>query len=290
MAAADAHHGDCCHSIPLHPRIDPAMSPTETVQASPAASIVQPAILSRAAQAEIVYRQRFVPHTGNLKFLSCGEFSLSAGAASVTFCRPEEESLLFMWKARATVDVGGGIYELAPYDTLYVPRGAAFRLHNPGTEPAVLVHCSAPADHVHTVFHSRFAEFSRREDRIRRLSGKDVYLMFDVGEAADKLVAGYTFFQPMQRSWPPHNHTDQEEVYIFIKGHGSMEVYTSLETLSFVHNVNEGDLVTIPMLNYHPVFSQDDPLEFIWCIAGERYWVGDKNKSFMTGTGDAITT
>ena len=114
--------------------------------------------------------------------------------------------------------------------------------------------------------------------------------MFDVSEGADKLVAGYTFFQPYQRSWPPHNHTDQEEVYIFINGHGSMEVYETPETLSFVHNVNRGDMVTIPFLNYHPVFSQEVPLEFIWCIAGERYWVGDKNKDFMKGTSDTITT
>jgi mannose-6-phosphate isomerase-like protein (cupin superfamily) len=114
--------------------------------------------------------------------------------------------------------------------------------------------------------------------------------MFDVSESADKLVAGYTFFLPKQRSWPPHNHTDQEEFYFFIQGHGAMEVYESPETLSFVHSVNEGDLVTIPFLNYHPVFSQEDPLQFIWCIAGERYWVGDKNKDFMKGTADSITT
>jgi hypothetical protein len=44
------------------------------------------------------------------------------------------------------------------------------------------------------------------------------------------------------------------------------------------------------MLNYHPVFSQDDPLCFIWCIAGERYWVGDKNKDFMTAKVSKLTT
>jgi hypothetical protein len=57
-----------------------------------------------------------------------------------------------------------------------------------------------------------------------------------------------------------------------------------------VHNVGEGDAVTIPVLNYHPVFSQDSPLEFIWCIAGARYWVGDKNKDFLQGTAQSITT
>jgi len=69
-----------------------------------------------------------------------------------------------------------------------------------------------------------------------------------------------------------------------------MEVYESPEKLCFVTSVNEGDLVTIPMMNYHPVFSQESPLEFIWCIAGARYWVGDKNKDFMQGKGDSITT
>jgi hypothetical protein len=30
-------------------------------------------------------------------------------------------------------------------------------------------------------------------------------------EDADKLVAGYTFFEPNARSWPPHNHADQKD-------------------------------------------------------------------------------
>lgn len=226
----------------------------------------------------------------HLKFLSCGEYCLPGGSESQAFSAPGCELLLYMWKGCATVEVGGSEYHLAHYDTLYLPLGATFRLRNPDAEPACLIQTAATAQNVHPVFHSKFAEFSKREDRIRHLKGKDVYMMFDVGEAADKLVAGYTFFQPGQRSWPPHNHTDQEEVYFFIQGHGSMEVYESPETMSFVRSVDEGDLVTIPMLNYHPVFSQEDPLQFIWCIAGERYWVGDKNKSFMSGKGSSLTT
>jgi mannose-6-phosphate isomerase-like protein (cupin superfamily) len=251
---------------------------------------VKPGVLFRQADSAVVFRQRFTPSAANLQFLSCGEYLLAPGALSVAFCRPEEESLLFMWCGSASVELCGSHYELAPYDTLYIPRGAGFRLKNGTKDPATLIQCSAPASKQHPVFHSRFAEFSKREDRIRHLKGKDVYMMFDVGESADKLVAGYTFFQAYQRSWPPHNHTDQEETYIFIKGHGSMEVYESPEKQWFVHSLQEGDLVTIPVLNYHPVFSQEDPLQFIWCIAGERYWVGDKNKDFMAGKGDSITT
>jgi mannose-6-phosphate isomerase-like protein (cupin superfamily) len=260
------------------------------LQETGATTAVKPGVLFRAETPGVTFRQRFVHSEANLQFLNCGEYTLPAGACSSWLGLPGRESLFFMWKGAAEFELRGDAHTLAPYDTLYVPRGAEFRLRNSSSQPAVVIQTSAPAEHVHPVFHSRFAEFSRREDRIRHLKGKDVYMMFDVSEAADKLVAGYTFFEPYTRSWPPHNHTDQEETYIFIKGHGSMEVYESPETLSFVHSVREGDLVTIPFLNYHPVFSQESPLEFIWCIAGERYWVGDKNKDFMKGGNQAITT
>ncbi|MCC6391269.1 MAG: 5-deoxy-glucuronate isomerase [Bryobacterales bacterium] len=253
-------------------------------------SKVKPATMIRSSDAGVAFRQRFTPETANLEFLSCGVYEVPPGAVSQHICLPREEALLFQWEESSRVQVDGKEFSLSNYDTLYVPRGAEFRLSNPGVETARLVQCSAPAAKVHPIFHSQFAEFSQMEERIRRLKGKDVYLMFDVTEEADKLVAGYTFFQPYARSWPPHNHTDQEEVYVFIQGHGAMEVYESPETLSFVHSVRKGDMVTIPYLNYHPVFSQEDPLHFIWCIAGERYWVGDKNKDFMKGGTGPITT
>lgn len=238
----------------------------------------------------VSYQPRFTPESAQLEWLSCGEYTIEPGAKSEALSKPTDESLLFMWKGSVEVEVGSRQYSLAPYDTLYIPRGAQFQISNLKSEIAKVIQCSATADNVHPAHHSSFAEYSKREDRIRHLAGKDVFMMFDVPEAADKLIAGYTFFQPYQRSWPPHNHTDQEETYIFIKGHGAMEVYESPEKMCFVTSVNEGDLVTIPMMNYHPVFSQESPLEFIWCIAGARYWVGDKNKDFLAGKGDSITT
>jgi mannose-6-phosphate isomerase-like protein (cupin superfamily) len=251
---------------------------------------VKRAVLFRTDAPLVTFRQRFEHSEANLLFLDCGEYHLPPGSRSLQLAAPGRECLLFMWKGSATVELGGASYDLAPYDTLYVPLGAAYQLANATDAPACIIQTSAPAKNVHPVFHSKFAEFSHREDRIRHLQGKIVYLMFDVSEGADKLVAGYTFYDPYTRAWPPHNHTDQEETYIFIKGHGAMEVYPTPEENTFVHSVNEGDLVTIPFLNYHPVFSQEDPLQFIWCIAGERYWVGDKNKDFMKGSGPAITT
>lgn len=267
-----------------------AVPPSSIAEPVNQSESVKPGVLFKHDAPSVTYRQRFTPESANLEWLSCGEYTVEPGAKSETLCKPNDESLLFMWKGSVEVEVEGMTYELATYDTLYIPRGAQFQISNLKSEIGKLVQCSATAENTHPVHHSSFAEYSKREDRIRRLKGKDVFMMFDVSEPADKLIAGYTFFQPFQRSWPPHNHTDQEETYIFIKGHGSMEVYESPEKLCFVHSVNEGDLVTIPMMNYHPVFSQESPLEFIWCIAGARYWVGDKHKDFMAGKGDSLTT
>lgn len=267
-----------------------AVPPAQVADPIHKSDSVKPGALFKAAAAKATYRQHFTPTTSDLNWLSCGEHELPPHLATGSLCLANEESLLFMWKGETIVTLTGNEYKLDSYDTLYIPKGTAFQIFNPTDETAKVLQCSATADNVHPIHHSKFAEYSQREDRIRHLAGKDVFMMFDVPEAADKLIAGYTFFQAHQRSWPPHNHTDQEEVYIFIKGHGAMEVYEAPEKLCFVTSVNEGDMVTIPMMNYHPVFSQESPLEFIWCIAGARYWVGDKNKDFMQGKGDSITT
>lgn len=267
-----------------------AVKPANVADPVHKSETAKPGTLFKYSDSKVTFKQHFNPAAANLNWLSCGEYELPAKSDTGSLVMANDESLLFMWKGSASVKVEEKTYALASYDTLYIPRGAEFKIHNMSDEPARVVQCSATAENVHPVHHSSFAEYSQREDRIRHLQGKDVFMMFDVPEAGDKLIAGYTFFQPYQRSWPPHNHTDQEEVYIFIKGHGAMEVYESPEKLCFVNSVNEGDMVTIPMMNYHPVFSQESPLEFIWCIAGARYWVGDKNKDFMDGKGDSITT
>jgi mannose-6-phosphate isomerase-like protein (cupin superfamily) len=149
---------------------------------------VKPAVLFRTDAPMVTFRQRFTHTEANLEYLDCGEYHLPGGSRSSRLAAPGRECLLFMWKGSPIVDLGGKQYDLANYDTLYVPLGADFCLANPSVTPASIIQCSAPAQNVHPVFHARFAEFSRREDRIRHLSGKDVYLMFDVSEGADKLV------------------------------------------------------------------------------------------------------
>ena len=66
-----------------------------------------------------------------------------------------------------------------------------------------------------------------------------------------------------------HNHTGQEEVYIFIKGHGKMIVGSN------TYIVKEGDIVLIPDGAFHKVwntsnYKANDPLEFICVFDGNR--------------------
>ncbi len=238
----------------------------------------------------VTYIDRTSPQAGDLQWLGYGFYQLDHPGTSGQIAHPREESLLFGWKGVGHVELDGQTYELTPYDVLYIPRGQVYRVWSEHDEPVTLIHCRAIAENQHPVYYARWADVSSDEARIRHLNGKDVFLCFDVSEAAEKLIAGFTIFEPHQRSYPPHNHTDQEEIYLFTQGSGAMEVYYEEESKWFVRSVSEGDAVTIPLLTYHPVFSHEQPLHFLWCIAGERYWVGDKNKDFMDGKVDKLTT
>jgi len=256
--------------------------------ASPAA---KPADLLRAEAWRFEYRQKSNPANSNLDLLTYGVYRIAPNSVSDELYHRAEEALLFsMAKEPVLVDVEGQTYSLAYYDTLYVPVGTPYEIRNPTGDVQSIVVCRAPAETRHVPFHSVWEEIRVNEERIRHLDGKDVFLMFDVSERADRLMAGYTIYKPYTRAWPPHNHTDQEEIYLFTQGRGSIEVYADEASKTFVHAMNAMDAATIPLLNYHPVFSQEEELHFIWCLGGARYWVGDKHKEFMDASVDELTT
>lgn len=251
---------------------------------------VKPADLLRADDWQFEYRQKSNPQTSNLDLLTYGTYRVGPNIRSDELYHRKEETILFSIEGVVEVTVEDQSFTLNHYDTLYLPLGTPYRIREAKGERALLVVCRAPAENEHPIHHAKWEEIKNDESRIRNLEKKQVFLMFDVSEGADKLVAGYTIFEPHARSWPPHNHTDQEEVYVFTQGNGAMEVYADEQTKSYVHSMNTMDASTIPLLNYHPVFSQDEELHFIWCLSGERYWVGDKNKDFMDGKVDKLTT
>lgn len=252
---------------------------------------IKPADLLPAEAWQFEYRQKSNPENSSLDLLTYGVYRVAPGMSSDELFHRGEEALLFcLAEPPVSVEVGEQRYGTAHYDTLYVPMGMPYRIHNPTDQVQSLVVCRAPAENRHVVVHTVWEEVRRNEARIRHLDGKDVFLMFDVTEAADNLMAGYTIYEPFTRAWPPHNHTDQEEIYVFTKGRGAIEVYADEKSKTFVHSMETMDAATIPLLNYHPVYSQHEELHFIWCLAGQRYWVGDKHKEFLDASVDELTT
>ncbi|HEY9055302.1 MAG TPA: 5-deoxy-glucuronate isomerase [Rectinemataceae bacterium] len=245
--------------------------------------------LFSAEGSKAILKEIFNQDDSNLQTLSLAELEIRGGR-STSLCHLREETLAFNLKGPVSIEVQGASYRLEHYDILYLPKGEEYIVRETEGAEALVYLYRALAQEVHPVQHRKWAELSTDPSRIRILNRKKVYLMFDVAEASDRFMAGYTFYEDHARAWPPHNHTDQEECYSFIEGSGAMHVYEDDEHLSFVKETKAGSHVTIPVLNYHPVFSHEEPLCFIWCIAGERYWVGDKNKDFMKGKGDKITT
>ncbi len=251
---------------------------------------VKPAQLMKAEECQFMYRQKSNPKTSNLDLMTYGTYHIAAGATSDELYHRQEELILFCMSDGQAVDVEGVKYSLNYYDTLYIPMATSYSFSNETDEEGFMIACRAKAENKHQPEHAIWKEVIKNEDRIRHLDGKDVFLMFDVSESADRLLAGYTIYEPHTRAWPPHNHTDQEEVYIFMQGNGSMEVYEDEQNKTFVHSMNRFDAASIPLLNYHPVFSQEEELHFIWCLAGARYWIGDKHEEFMDASVDEITT
>lgn len=242
---------------------------------------------SLVQESPFLLKEVFNQGESNLEYLSLSQIEMRRGRSPcVAF--PEEETLVFFLEGKGIIQVENQQYPMEKYDVLYIPVNTPFRIQADGSLSAYAYR--ALGTEKFPVQYASWKRISGDPRRIRKLHRKNVYLMFDVTEPANKLVAGYTFYEPYTRAWPPHNHTDQEEVYCFIEGKGAMSVYPDDEHQTFVTSVETGDSITIPVLNYHPVFSQEDPLTFIWCIAGARYWVGDKNQDFMTGKVSKLTT
>lgn len=252
--------------------------------------VVRPADLLRRDAWQFEYRQKCVPGSSNLSELSYGTYRITPAGQSDELYHHSQECLLFCLEGEQIVEVDGQSFPLSHYDMLYVPLATAYRITAVGELPGLLAVFRAPATVRHPVYHAEWARVARDESRIRHLDGKDVFLTFNVSEPADRLIAGFTIYRPQARAWPPHNHTDQEEIYLFTKGRGTMEVYADEESKSFVHDMQRLDAVTIPVMNWHPVASHDEEMHFIWCLCGARYWIGDKHKSFMDGSVEALTT
>ena len=97
------------------------------------------------------------------------------------------------------------------------------------------------------------------------IKDNEQYQLFD-NKTLKNLVLSKTKLRAGQ-STNGHRHAGQEEVYIFTKGQGQMELDHR------IFDVKEGDIVLIEDNVFHKVYNKDGPywLEFICVFDGKRY-------------------
>ncbi len=80
----------------------------------------------------------------------------------------------------------------------------------------------------------------------------------------NNLVVSKTILHPGKETGG-HNHSGQEEVYIFMKGSGKMVVGTE------TYIVNEGSIILIPDGDFHKVWNEgNEDLNFVCVFDGGR--------------------
>ena len=160
---------------------------------------VKPAQLLRAGDWQFEYRQKCTPATSNLELLTYGTYRVAGGMSSDELYHRGEETILFCLSGEQGVQLEEGTFRLKHYDTLYVPLATPYRITSESEEEGLLAVCRAPATKRHAPFHGVWEQVRTDERRIRHLDGKDVFLMLDVSEQADRLLAGYTIYRPHTR-------------------------------------------------------------------------------------------
>jgi mannose-6-phosphate isomerase-like protein (cupin superfamily) len=219
------------------------------------------------------YIKIITPPSSLTKYLSLSKIKLLP-KEEIELISSKEELALFCMNGCVSILIKDNEYELEKYDAIYIPLNEVFIIRNNGEEYVKMVAISALCNKKYEVKLFKFNDLrmDKSGTKLKRLKGgRLVYYYIGPEEKASKIILGLTIFQPYAYSFPPHNHFDQEEIYLFLKGKGRIEVYTSENNKEFITNVAEGDIITIPFGYYHPVYNFDEEMHFLWATAGERY-------------------
>jgi len=219
------------------------------------------------------YTKVITPSSSLTKYISLSKIKLLP-KEEIELISSKEELALFCIKGCVSILIKEDEYKLEKYDVIYIPLNEPFIIRNNGEEYAKAIVISALCDKKYEVklFNFNDLKMDNSSTKLKRLKGgRLVYFCIGPEINASKIILGLTIFQPYAYSFPPHNHFDQEEIYLSLKGEGRIEVYTSESKKEFITNVAEGDIVTIPFGYYHPLYNFDEEMHFLWATAGERY-------------------
>jgi 5-deoxy-glucuronate isomerase len=214
-----------------------------------------------------------------MRALNYGRIILAAGDAPVAVDPQGLETGLICLKGSGRIEVGDRHFDVAPYDTLYVPRQTPFRVV-PGSDGVDLAELAAEVERTYPLQFVRFADV-RQDAGLHFQAGppgaeRDLNILIGKNVQAGRILAGVTFSRVGNwTSWPPHEHGVMlEEAYLYIDmpapAFGVQLVYNDKTSPELATIVREGDVVLMPQ-GYHPnVAAPGHSINFLWMMAAHR--------------------
>lgn len=91
----------------------------------------------------------------------------------------------------------------------------------------------------------------------------DIYTVIDNTDLKNLIISSTLLYSHQKTTG--HSHNEQEEIYLFVHGSGSIKIDND------IFPVEEGDLVLIPEGSFHQVFNKShDFLYFVCFFSGKR--------------------
>jgi 5-deoxy-glucuronate isomerase len=223
--------------------------------------------------------EAFSPRNSGTKWLHYGRIILAVGDAPVKFSNDDRETVLICLKGGGSVSAAGAKWDLARYDSVYVPRDEAIEV-KAGSAGIDLAELSSPVSGRYAAAFVSYADVVRDAALHFRTGGpgssRELNILIGKNVEAGRLLAGVTFSEPGNwTSWPPHEHGEMlEEAYLYIDmpapSFGVQFVYTDRNDPEIATFVREGDCVVMPQ-GYHPnVAAPGGRIGFLWFMAAHR--------------------
>ncbi len=223
--------------------------------------------------------ESFSPANSGTKWLHYGRIILGAGDPSVRFGNGDRETVLICLKGGGSVTAAGHTYQLARYDSVYVPRDEPIEV-KAGSAGIDLAELSSPVSGKYPAAFVSYADVVRDSSLHFKTGGpgcsRELNILIGKNVEAGRLLAGVTFSEPGNwTSWPPHEHGEMlEEAYLYIDmpapAFGVQFVYTDRNDPEIAAFVREGDCVIMPQ-GFHPnVAAPGGRIGFLWFMAAHR--------------------
>jgi len=232
----------------------------------------------RKTNAQLGRHLAVTPENSTMRHLSYGRIILNSSEPLVSFSNGGRETALICLTGSGVVKVAGSTFELAQFDSIYIPRDSVIEV---STKNSVdLAEFSAGVNGKYPLKVVRYADVAK-DPGLKLVAGsrgsrREVSILIAKNVEAGRLIAGFTCSDAGNwTSWPPHEHAKMlEELYVYFDmpepAFGIQLVYNDTQYPEFITTVRDGDAVLMPS-GYHPNVSvPGHRIAYLWAMAAHR--------------------